>query len=290
MVLGPNKEERIMLEYFYCSPTRLRQMRRGPLGEYIDGFAAKLSGEGYSVGAARNILSPVGRFSRFAQWMGTEAHEIDEGLVRRFLEEELGVEGKYKIATSAMAHMLEYLRREGIVPLLSKSTWARQTDRSLLDDYEAYMRDVRGLAEGSRYNCRRGASRFLEWLEKRRPGCELANLSGADVLDFVLEQVRLLDGVRRHGLASQLRSFLRYLQWTGVIEDSLERVVPKVPQHRLKGLPRHLPWEQVRKLIDSIDTNQPEGMRDKATLLLMAGLGLRNQEVCRLQCNDIVWR
>ena len=55
-------------------------------------------------------------------------------------------------------------------------------------------------------------------------------------------------------------------------------------------VPRHLPWEDVRKLIESVDTSSPTGLRNKAILLLIAVLGLRNQEVRGLQLRDILWR
>ena len=55
-------------------------------------------------------------------------------------------------------------------------------------------------------------------------------------------------------------------------------------------MPRHLPWDQVRTLIDSVDTTHPSGMRDKAILLLLATLGLRNAEVRRLELSHVAWR
>ncbi|HEV8483046.1 MAG TPA: hypothetical protein VGV87_05770 [Blastocatellia bacterium] len=39
----------------------------------------------------------------------------------------------------------------------------------------------------------------------------------------------------------------------------------------------------MRKLIEKIDTSKPTRLRDKAVLLVIAVLGLRNQEVHRLQ-------
>jgi integrase len=58
----------------------------------------------------------------------------------------------------------------------------------------------------------------------------------------------------------------------------------------LSNVPRHLPWEDVQKLIASVDTSKPTGLRDKAVLLVIAVLGLRNQEVRSLQVSDIFWR
>jgi site-specific recombinase XerD len=91
-------------------------------------------------------------------------------------------------------------------------------------------------------------------------------------------------------LTSQTRLFLRFLQWEGIIDADLTRVVPKLPHWRLASIPRHLPWERVRALIDSIDTRTPWGLRDRAVLLLIAMLGIRGAEVLRLRLTDIAWR
>ncbi|MDA2924931.1 tyrosine-type recombinase/integrase [Acidobacteria bacterium AH-259-L09] len=84
--------------------------------------------------------------------------------------------------------------------------------------------------------------------------------------------------------------FLRYLRWEGILQVDLDRAVPKLPSWRLGSIPRHLPWKQVRELIDSVDTHKRGGLRDKAVLILMATLGLRRQEVCQLQLDHIDWR
>ena len=75
-----------------------------------------------------------------------------------------------------------------------------------------------------------------------------------------------------------------------MLNADLDRVVPKLPGWRLSNVPRHLCWEDVRKLINSVDTSKPVGLRDRAVLLLIATTGMRNQEVRCLQLKDILWR
>ena len=88
----------------------------------------------------------------------------------------------------------------------------------------------------------------------------------------------------------QLRAeLLEYLRWAGHLERALDRAVPKAANWQLDTIPRHLPWDDVRKLIDSVDIGRPEGKRDKAVLLLIANLGLRAGEVCTLEVGDFRW-
>ncbi len=279
-----------MLDYFFRSPTRLRQLRRGPLGEHLDGLAAELRRHGYTMSTARRILPIAGRFSRFLEAVGVaNVAAIDEALTARFVAEELGSEGLYHGAGRVMACLLAYLHGQGIAARTPVPKQEGPHD-ALLEEYDEHLRTVRGLAASTRYNYRKGALRFLAWLDGHRVGTPLAELVGSDVLAFVLDCVETPNGRSRDLLANQLRSFLRYLRWNGTVQEHLDRVVPSVRRYRLATLPRHLPWTQVRAVIDSVDTTQSEGMRDKAILLMLAGLGLRNHEVRHLECGDIVWR
>jgi site-specific recombinase XerD len=279
-----------MLESYFESTTRVRQLRRGPLAEHIGGLAGALRVAGYSRSSGRTLLSLAGKFSQFARLSGVErAEDINETLAEQFVHEELAGEGVYGDGPNAMRHVLEHLRRAGVIP--RPGTPPADEDEALLDRYRAHLRDVRGLAPDTCEQYRCGARRLLSWFRERHGDRPLGRLSGPDVLDFVTEMVELHSGGKwRQHLCSRTRIFLRYLRWEEILETDLDRVVPKVPRWRLDSLPRHLPWEQVRALIDGVDTTSPEGMRDKAILLLLAALGLRGGEVCTLEVGFIAWR
>ena len=279
-----------MLENYFESATRLRQLRRGPLAEHIDELTSELRRSGYSRSSGKTLLSLAGKFSQFARLSGVEhAGEIDEVLAERFVREELTPEGVYGDGPNAMRHVLEHLRRTGVIS--RSGAPPADKDEGLLDRYYAHLRDVQGLAPLTCRQYRSEARRMLSWFRERHGDRSLAELSGPDVLYFVTEMVRLhCGGQWRQHLCSRTRIFLRYLRWEQILDTDLDRVVPKVPRWQLDSLPRHLPWEQVRVLIDGIDTTCPTGMRDKAMLLLLAALGLRGGEVRTLQVDSIAWR
>jgi integrase/recombinase XerD len=56
------------------------------------------------------------------------------------------------------------------------------------------------------------------------------------------------------------------------------------------GIPAYLPWDDVRRVIDSIDVSDPVGKRDRALLMLVATTGMRNGELRHLELGDIRWR
>jgi len=55
-------------------------------------------------------------------------------------------------------------------------------------------------------------------------------------------------------------------------------------------LPVRLEWEDVRRVIDAIDTTSTLGKRDRAVLLLFATTGIRSQELRLLELRDVRWR
>jgi site-specific recombinase XerD len=280
-----------MLKYFFQAPYQLRQLRRKPLSQQIEALAEKLHRLGFKRASGQCILRLAGKFNDFARSVGVETAEgIDERLVKHFFKKVLLSSGTFRDAPSAMRHLLEHLRDQSVIP---RRVAAESADpfEPILSRYDGHLRDVRGLTPSSRSHYLRYARQLLSWLEKRRGDSALTELTGVDVLEFVKELAPLHpSGSWRQSLCSLTRVFLRYLRWEGVIQIDLDRLVPTLPRWRLSALPRHLPWKLVRELIDGVDTAKRGGLRDKAVLLVIATLGLRRQEVSRLQLDHIEWR
>ncbi len=276
-----------MLDYYFESEARRRQLRRGPLSEYLDGLAAEFQRDRYARNTARRILSVVGQFNRYAGLMGIAATQIDEVLADRFLSD--AGDGAGDCGPNAMRHFLRYLRKLGIIgPSVPPPP---HPFAAVLQSYDEYLGDVRGLAERTRKGHLRCARDLFDRLRVQYGPQALGKLAGTDVLEFVTEQVgRWHSRSSRARVCSQVRETLRYLHASGAVASDLARTVPRVATPRLASLPRGFRWEQVRALIDSVDTSHPDGLRDKAVLVLLATLGLRSQEVRSLELRHIAWR
>jgi len=280
-----------MLESYYESPTHLRRKRRGPIGPFIDRFAADLQHRGYTRNTGRDILTVVARFSMYAGLSGVrEVSELNSELVEYFLLDDLGHEGKYTDARNCIKHIFGFLRRiDALAPEPTKTP--RRGQELLLSRYDAHMRDVLGLTPSTRGTNGRYAWEFLEWCRHRQPRRQLRRLSRADVLSYVTTALEGMSKTRRrHTLCYGTRAFLRYLRWEEITAKDLAAAVPSVRQPRLASVPRHLDWQDVGKMLDAVDVSKLEGRRDRAILLLIATLGLRNIEVRELRAEDIDWR
>jgi integrase/recombinase XerD len=277
-----------MLEDFYQSSKLLLRLRQAPLASVADGLADKFRRLGYSKRYSQRILWIVGKFNDFARSLGIKsATDLNESLLQLFMKNPIYCTFAVSVA---MHHLKKQLCDQGIVQMIPHRPSCDPFE-TILSSYDAHLGNVRGLAPSSRTQSLCYARRFLTWLQTRHGSTPLLHLNGVDVLEYITQMADLYpSGSWRNCLCSGTRVFLRYLRWKGLIHADLDRAVPKIRQWRLRQIPRHLSWEKVLQLIESVDTSKPIGLRDKAVLLLIATLGLRNQEVRTLQLNDISWR
>jgi len=96
-----------MLEYFFQASHRLRELRGKPLSEHIESLAEKLRRLGFKRGGGARILRMVGKFNDFARSVGVENPEgVDEGLIDRFFNKELRLQGVFRDAPTMRRHLL----------------------------------------------------------------------------------------------------------------------------------------------------------------------------------------
>lgn len=90
-------------------------------------------------------------------------------------------------------------------------------------------------------------------------------------------------------MAGSVRSFTRFLLAAGHISIELAEAVIAPVQPKFEHPRRALPWEDVQRLLRSIDTTTARGLRDYALLLMMSVYGFGAGEVIQMQLHDIDW-
>jgi len=156
-------------------------------------------------------------------------------------------------------------------------------------EYEAYLRDQRGLSDSTIYACLHFMDRFMTF----RFGATLGNLDDItprDVVDFLRKIIGGDKPYRDKTPPSHLRNLFRFLFWSGKTKRDLANTIPRVAQPPQSHLPRHLKPEAVEQLIDAVWSGDPVGRRNYAMMLLIARLGLRPPEAVAVQLDDIDWR
>jgi len=161
----------------------------------------------------------------------------------------------------------------------------------LVRGYDAWMRELRGLASVTRSKRTTQALEFLTELGPRGEQESLAHLRVRDV-DAHLQQ--RCKGWRRRtieGYTVCLRSFLRYLHGSGRTALDLSSTVIGPRIYDDEQIPSALRPEEIQSIVAATRQDcSPIGRRDYAFLMLLATYGMRAGEIIALRLEDIDWQ
>jgi site-specific recombinase XerD len=256
------------------------------MGPFIAGFQARLSEQGYSNLAIRNMLKDVGAVGRWLQERDLQPCQLTPAVIAEFRHDCLAM-GRRKVpSVKSFEPLLRFLRDEGVLgePVEPDSAVER-----LLIDYRKWLVKERGLAQATVLRYENLARRFL-LLHSVGNSAEDGALTGAEVVAFLLSESQRVSVGSAKGRVAELRSLLKFLFVRGLTPRLLTTAVPPVAGWRETGIPKALPAGHVQRLLDSCDRGDPVQARDYAILMLVARLGLRSIEVARLELGDIDWR
>lgn len=272
----------VMIEDICMSKRVVADLHQGPLGPHLDQLGEHLERH-HERQAARRVLLCAGRFAAFIVMRGRASSQwCDDDLVDFLLE------GAPASADGFHAgDVLRALGELGLFDVAQPAAWQLR----LLTDYDEYLRDARGITEGVRLSEADVVRQLLAFHRRRHGGDGIETLTGQDVLELFQEAGDHYRCVAsRQKFAGYLRQVLRFLRLRGLVEKDYAGTVPLFLNYRLSTVPNHLAWEDVRRLITAIDVDVAPGRRDRAILLMIAGLGLRPGTVRALTLDEIHWR
>jgi len=164
-----------------------------------------------------------------------------------------------------------------------------RADREVIDRYEAWMSDLRGLSPNTRRRARAETRWLLEWM--REQGKSAATLSVTDLDMYIAQRA---EGKQRAGIAemvSCVRGVLRHLHRSGLIPLDLAGEITRPTIYALEGIPATIRAEDIRKVLKVLKQDRTVlGRRDYAIWMLLTSYGLRAGEIKALKLSDIDWR
>jgi len=171
------------------------------------------------------------------------------------------------------------------------ATDCERFQREVLDGYRRWLTDVRGLSVGILRRNGQAARMVLQWLGKKADRDSLHRVGVVEIDGYFGWRMRKLRRTTRSGVASCLRSFLKYLHADGFVPGDLSPLVSGPVLYKFEDIPRAFNEEQVKKMLETTRRDKtPVGLRDYAILMLLATYGLRAGEVAQLRLDDIDWR
>ncbi len=177
---------------------------------------------------------------------------------------------------------IKYLRDTGIVsPRVCPTS---EETGQYLAQYQNWLRNYRNIQEKTVQSYRKAVELFIVHLgdEPDRYSATLIRTAVQRRLETASREL-----VRRQ--VSAFRQYLRFRTLNGLCRPGLAAAVPMIPRQRFSTLPRHLPQEDIERIIASCDLTTAMGIRDRAILLLLARLALRAGDVANLELQDIDW-
>jgi integrase/recombinase XerD len=152
----------------------------------------------------------------------------------------------------------------------------------------AFLANERGLRATTLHNYVYTLRPFEAYLAQA--DVALAELTPAGIAAFVSARAEILCKTGMLDSACALRVFLRYLHREGIVATDLACSVPRGRVYRQASIPRAIGWEDVQRLLASIDRRSDVGKRDYAMLVLLASYGLRAREIAALCLDDFDWK
>lgn len=155
------------------------------------------------------------------------------------------------------------------------------------NEIEAFIRFLaveRGLSENYQLSTRRSLEEFHAWCKRR--SLDLPSVDPAALAEFLGDR-------KRSGLAASsiklvivaLKIFFRFLAARGLVARDVAELLtlPRITRF----LPETLNEMQVEQLLESIDTEQPLALRDRAIIELLYASGLRVAELAGARLENL---
>lgn len=154
-----------------------------------------------------------------------------------------------------------------------------------IDSFMAYSSAEKGLARASLEAAEHDLGRLRLWSEGDGQCPNPAAVSDQDLRKFLMSCAADLAASSRARLLSSIRSFFRFLASEDLI--SADPTTTIVAPRRGRKLPDVLGVEQVVRLIETNDGQEPADLRARAILEVLYGCGCRVSELCGIDIPDL---
>ena len=158
----------------------------------------------------------------------------------------------------------------------------------LIEDFTLRMESERGLSSITTRNYCWHGKKFLRWCENHNRSVFTVQIPDIDTFLATCG----VEGWTRVSVAKSanvLKTFFRYAGQRGWSPAGIALAIQGPRLFSQESLPSGPTWEDVNSLINSLETERPHDIRDRAIIMLFALYALRSSEVAKLRLDDINW-
>ena len=275
-----------MLNFFFTKRLTLVDLRSGPAGGHLDGYAASLHSEGYARISGQRLLRSAAHLGVFAETEADGLWSMDKSTLVAFESHRSlcrcpGFNGENKWHNQRGTGLfVKHLRNMGVV----QEEVTKDDRTAVVRGFEEFLRRHRGLAETTIEMYSRAAMQVVDAL-----GEDSKQYDAARLRSFVVDRAQHSGFAAMKPFLSGARSFLRYLVCEGLCRPGLDESMPSMSRWRLARIPQSPTPSQVEQIINSCDLGSQIGIRNRAIILLLTRLGLRVSDVAALRLADVDW-
>ena len=212
-----------------------RRMAANHLAIILDPFAVELEQRGYAPSGIRHHVLVAEHFGQWLRQQQVSLRGLSTFHVDQFLRAHLP---RCRCATpapkrrfrcqAALGQLVAFLRSQKNIRHPKTRTTPQGPTDQFLAAYDRHQNRVCGLSAETRRGQRGVARRFLKWrFGRQRP--QWRQLQAKDIARFVGEQASRVGPVGLRHIVYDLRSFLRFLEFSGRVRSGLAGTVPQPP-------------------------------------------------------------
>jgi site-specific recombinase XerD len=286
-IIIKEKEKSMIETYFSRTPT-ITRFRGGPIGADLDDLVTTLHQQGYAQDSIRRYVRGCDHFGRWLFQHGYAIADANQTIVKRYISGlRRSPSGRLPKAAEGLSHLLKLWRRQERLSEHCEDSACPEADQWLLR-YEQYLDQVCGTAAGTRSHYLRMTRRFLDACFGTGP-VAWRSLQASQIATFVKHEAATKHVGGRKLPSTAVRSFLRFLVFSGEIPPGLEAAAPTPRQWTHDVIPQRLTAEEVERALTYNSGERPTDLRNRAILMLLSRLGCRAHEVVSLRLEDINW-
>jgi site-specific recombinase XerD len=270
----------------------IARFNESPLHFYLSDLAQKLDRQGYSRDVIRRHLCAGEKFGRWLTANKLTPSDVNEPLAKRYVAEQWPHRadcGRQEMkAHAGLMHLVRILRERRVI-LDASVELSHSPAHTWLCGFEKYLVQVAGAKEGT---CKRYmpiARRFIE--QTFGDGTlQWGTVTADHVTAFVTKEAATKRGFGRRAAPVAIRAVIRFLVSSGDIRVGLDAAIPTMRSWKHAALPRHISHDLLDRVLADCRDSKPSNHRNLAIVLLLARLGIRADEVIKIQMEDIDWR
>jgi integrase/recombinase XerD len=158
------------------------------------------------------------------------------------------------------------------------------------EQYISFLKSQKGLSKSTINYHTYWVQKFLQFLGLKIDGSLIPPFGIGDIDNFISQEGIHLKRTTQQILAYVLRGFTRFLYQSGRLSSDLSCLIASPRCYQMESLPQVLSWDEVNKVLHSVDLSTKIGLQHYAVLILLTTYGLRAGEVAHLKLEDIDWR